>query len=207
MLKLYYAPQTRAVRARWMLEEIGAPYELVRLDLSAREQKNPEYLKLNPNGTVPTLVDDDLILYESAAIVQYLADKFPEKHLAPAVGTAARGRYYQWIHYAMNALEPPAVTFFLHTTGARLGRPQHERLPQLVPEAKVELEAALKVVDDNLAGKDFMLGQQFTGADVMIAALVGWCAQLGVLGEDNENLSAYLMRMGSRPALVRSLAD
>src|SRR5262245_54564827 len=116
MVKLYYYPLTRAARVRWLLEEIGKPYELVRVDLAAGEQRNPDYLALNPNGTVPTLVDGDFVLFESAAIVQYLADKFPEAQLAPPVGTPARGKYYQWIHYAMSALEPPAVTIFLHTT-------------------------------------------------------------------------------------------
>lgn len=153
-LKLYYATQTRAGRARWMLEEIGVPYELIRLDLWAGDQKKPEYLALNPNGTVPTLIDGDLVVFESAAIVEHLADRFPEKHLAPGVGTQARGKYYQWIHYAMSSLEPPAVTVFLHTTGMPVGR-QHERIPQLVPEARAQLTAALKVTDDALFGAHF----------------------------------------------------
>lgn len=92
-MRLYYAPQTRAGRARWMLEQIGASYELVRLDLWAGEQRKPEYLNVNPNGTVPTLVHGDLVVYESAAIVQYLADEFPEKRLAPPIRTPAWGRY------------------------------------------------------------------------------------------------------------------
>jgi len=93
MLTLYYSPQSRAIRPRWLLEEIGVPYELKRLNLQAGEQKKPGYLKINPNGTVPALVDGDLALFESAAICQYLADKFPEKRLAPPVGTPERGRY------------------------------------------------------------------------------------------------------------------
>jgi glutathione S-transferase len=207
MLRLYYAPQTRAIRPRWLLEEIGAPYELVRLDLSAGDQKKPEYLKLNPNGTVPTLVDDNVTLYESAAIVQYLADKFPQTQLAPAVGTAARGKYYQWIHYAMSALEPPAVTIFLHTTGTRMGRPQHERIPQLVPEARAQLATAVKVVDDALAGKQFILGDAFSAADVMMGATLGWCMMLGMLGDDAANVQAYIARLGARPAVARAQAD
>src|SRR5712691_10913375 len=138
MMKLYYSPQSRAVRPRWMLEEIGEPYELARLQLGT-DNKKPEYLKINPNGAVPTLVDGDLVLFESAAICQYLADRHPEKRLAPPAGGPARGLYYQWIHYAMSALEPPLVTIFLHTTGTPMGRPQLERIPQLVPEARAQL--------------------------------------------------------------------
>jgi glutathione S-transferase len=207
MLTLYYAPQTRAIRPRWALEEIGAPYELVRLDLSAGDHKKPEYLKLNPNGTVPTLVDGDLALYESAAIVQHLADRFPEAQLAPAVGTAARAKYYQWMHYAMSALEPPAVTIFLHTTGTPMGRAPEERIPQLVPGARAQLAAAVKVVDDALAGNRFILGEAFSAADVMLGSLLGWCLMLGMIGDDAPNVQAYLARLGTRPAVARAQAD
>jgi glutathione S-transferase len=207
MLRLYYARQTRSIRPRWLLEELGAPYELVRLDLSVGDQKKAEYLTLNPNGTVPTLVDDDLILFESAAIVQYLADKYPKAQLAPAVGTAARGKYYQWIHYAMNTLEPPAVTIFLHTTGAPMGRPQHERIPQLVPDARAQLAAAVKVVDDALAGKRFIVGDAFSAADVMMGSMLGWCMILGMIGNDATNVQAYLAGLGTRPAVARAQSD
>lgn len=207
MLKLYYAPQTRAIRPRWLLEEIGTPYELVRLNLSVGDQKKAEYLKLNPNGTVPTLIDDGLILYESAAIVQYLADKFPQAQLAPAVGTAARGEYYQWIHYAMSAIEPPAVTIFLHTTGVPMGRAEHERIPQLVPEARARLSAAVKVVDDALAEKQHILGNDFSAADVMIGSMLGWCMMLSMIGEDVTNVQRYLAGLATRPAVARAQAD
>ena len=106
MLKLYHAAQTRSIRPRWLLEEVGAPYELARLSLEQGDNKTPDYLRLNPNGRVPTLVDGDLVLYESAAIVQHLADRFAEKRLAPPIGTPARGLYYQWIHYTMSEIEP-----------------------------------------------------------------------------------------------------
>ena len=206
-MKLYYAPQTRAIRPRWLLEEIGTAYDLVRLDLAAGDQKKREYLRLNPNGTVPTLVDGGLILYESAAIVQYLADRFPEKQLAPPVGTPARGKYYQWIHYATSTLEPAAVTIFLHTTGTPVGRPQPVRLPQLVPEARAELTAAVRVVNDALAGKEFILGDDFTAADVMIGSLLGWSMMLGMIGEDAPNVRTYLAQLLSRPAADRAHAD
>jgi glutathione S-transferase len=203
MLKLYDAPQTRAGRPRWMLEEIGAPYELARLDMAKGDHKKPEYLKLNPNGAVPTLVDGDLVLFESAAIVQYLADKFPDKRLAPPVGTPARGRYYQWIHYAMSGLEPPLVTLFVHT----VMRPEKDRIPALVDEAKVQLTAVLNVLDQALAGRTTMVGDGFTAADVMIASTVGWARMMNFIGKDQPNVAAYLDRMMERPAFQRAVAD
>ena len=114
-MKLYYAPQTRAVRPRWLLEEIGAPYTLVRLDMSKGEHKTPEYVKIHPHGAVPALVDGDVTMFESAAICAYLADKFPEKRLAPPVGSPARATYYQWIIYSMATLSSRPCCRYSHT--------------------------------------------------------------------------------------------
>ena len=109
-LKLYFAPRTRATRPRWLLEELGVPYELVELDMSKQEHKQLPYLRIHPLGRVPALADGDQVIFESAAICMYLADKFPEKKLAPAVGTPERGQYYQWMVYAGATLEPEVLT-------------------------------------------------------------------------------------------------
>ena len=186
MLTLYHATQSRSVRPRWLLEEIGAPYELVRLNLGAGEHKRPEYLRINPNGTVPALVDGDLALFESAAICQYLADRFPEKRLAPPVGTPARGLYYQWIHYAMAALEPPIVTIFLHT----VRRAEAERNATLAAEARAQLGSVLDVIERALAGRQFILGDDFTAAD-----------------DARSNIASYVTRLAARPAFQRAGAD
>jgi len=203
MLTLYYSPQSRAIRPRWMLEEIGVPYEVRRLNLQALEQKKPEYLKINPNGAVPALVDGDLALFESAAICQYLADKFPEKRLAPGVGTRERGLYYQWIHFAMSGLEPPAVNIFLHT----MIKPEADRLPSVVTESRAQLKAALGVLETSLAGKTFLVGDAFTAADVMIGSTLAWAQMMGMLGEGTPGCGAYLGQLAARPAFQRTMAD
>jgi len=202
MLTLYHSPQSRSIRPRWLLEELGVPYEVKLVSLQAGDQKKPEYLKLNPNGAVPTLVDGDLVLFESAAICQYLADKYPDKKLAPPVGTPERGKYYQWIHYAMSGLEPPAVTIFFHT----IQLPEAERVPQLVEQARPQLDAAIKVVDDALAGREWILGSQFTAADVMIGSTVVWAQMMGLVGDKYANVSAYLTRCNARPAAQKATA-
>src|SRR4030095_14583890 len=186
MLTLYHSPQSRSMRPRWLLEELGVPHEVKLVSLQAGEQKKPEYMKLNPNGTVPTLVDDDLVLFESAAICQYLADKFPEKKLAPPPDASAeRGKYYQWIHYAMSGLEPPAVTIFFHT----IQLPEAERVPQLVEKARAHLDPAIKVVESAPAGREWILGSQFTAADVMIGSTVVWAQMMGLVGDKYANVS------------------
>jgi glutathione S-transferase len=202
MLTLYHSPQSRSIRPRWLLEELGVPCEVKLVSLAAGDQKKPEYLKLNPNGTVPTLVDGDLALWESAAICQYLADKYPEKRLAPPLGTPERGKYYQWIHYAMSGIEPPAVTVFRHT----MLLPEAERVPGLVDPAKAELGRVITVVDDALAGREWILGSQFSAADVMVGSTLVWCQMLGLIGDQYANVPGYLARCAARPALQRASA-
>src|SRR5512147_361256 len=111
-MKLYYIATTRAVRPRWLLEEMGVPYELIYVTMAMTQQ--PEYRQLHPHGKVPVLVDGDVTIFESAAICAYLADKYPEKGLALLPGTSARGYYYQWLFYASLTLEPPVEQFMFH---------------------------------------------------------------------------------------------
>src|SRR6266581_3251982 len=104
-MKLYYVPMTRSNRPRWLLEELGAPYEIVRLDIGAKENRRAEYLALNPLGHVPTLVDGDLVLFETLAICLYLADKFYERGLAPSFESPERAAYLQWTVFATVSAE------------------------------------------------------------------------------------------------------
>lgn len=201
-MKLYYAPQTRAGRPRWLLEELGVPYELVRLDLSKGEHKTAAYMKIHPHGAVPALVDGDLTMFESAAICSYLADKYPEKGLAPAVGTPARGLYYQWMHYAMATLEPPVLQVFLNT----LMLPEAERRPAAVEEGKHKFAEVARVLEQALTGKSFILGEQFSAADVVLGGTLIWARFLG-LTSGYPALEAYASRLAERPAYKRARAD
>ena len=203
MPTLYHSAQSRSIRPRWVLEEIGVPYELVRLNLQAGEQRTPEYLKINPNGAVPAYVDETITLFESAAICQYLADRYSEKRLAPSVGTAARGYYYQWTQFAMSTLEPPLLTIFLHT----VMKPEAERIPQLVPPAREQLRAALAVLERGLAGRIFLLGDEFSAADIMVGSTLAWAQMLGLINADTPAVAAYMGRLMGRPAFQRASAD
>ena len=198
-MKLYYHPQTRAGRPRWLLEELGVPYEIVPVDLSKGEHKTPAHKKIHPHGAVPALVDGDLTMFESAAICAYLADKFPEKGLAPAVGTAARGLYYQWLFYAMATLEPPVLQVFLNTRML----PEAERSPAAAEKGKAAFADVGRVLEQALTGKSFLLGERFSAADVVVGATLIWAGAMGLTAGYPE-LLRYCERLQARPAYARS---
>jgi len=202
MIKLYHSRQSRSVRPRWLLEEIGAPYELVTLDMQKGEHKTPAYMKVHPHGAVPALVDGDLQLFESAAICAYLADKFPEKRLAPPIGTPARGLYYQWMVYSIATLEPPVIDVFMQT--AML--PEAERSPAVLAAARKKFGDVANVLEQALGTRPFLLGEQFTAVDVMIGSTLGWAQMLGLL-EGKKTLQEYVQRLSERPASQKAQGD
>lgn len=201
-LKLYHSSQSRSVRPRWLLEEIGAPYELVRLDMSKQEHKSPEYKRIHPHGVVPALVDGDLALMESAAICAYLADKFPDAQMAPRVGTPERGRYYQLMVYSIATLEPPVIDIFMNTVML----PEAERSATTVEKARATFGEVAQVLEANLSSKPFLLGERFSAADVMIGSSLVWGQFLGLL-EGRPVLADYATRLAARPAYQRASGD
>ena len=198
-MKLYHSPRSRSVRPHWLLEEIGAPYELVTLDFAKGEHKTPEYMKVHPHGAVPAFVDGDVALFESAAICLYLADKFPEKHLAPPVGTPARGLYYQWMLYCIATLEPPVLQVFFNTVML----PEAQRSAAAAEEGRQKFTEVARVLSQALTGKTFLLGEQLSAADVMIGSTLAWSQSLGLL-TGYPVLAAYTKRLTERPAYKRA---
>ena len=192
-LTLYFVPQTRATRPRWLLEELGVPYGLVQLDPAKGETRAAAYRKLHPLGHVPALVDGEQVLVESAALCMHLADRFPEKGLAPAPGSADRGRYYQWILFAMTTVEPPLVTLF----EARTGRRAHP--PEALEAARARLRDVAQVVESALGEAPFILGDRFSAADVVLGATLTWGLRMKEL-EGFPRVAAYAARLMDRPA-------
>lgn len=194
-MKLYFAPMTRATRPHWILEELGVPYETETLDLMKGEHKLPSYMKVHPLGRVPALEDNGFTMFESAAIVMQLADKYPEKGLAPAVGTNERAEYYQWIVAAMTEAEPPLVTILMHTRFL----PEAERSPAAIEEASKRFKGVATVIEERLKGREYIVGNKFTAADVVVGGVTNFANMLGQLG-DHPGLQAYLKRLLERPA-------
>jgi len=201
-MKLYHSQFTRSGRARWMLEEIGAPYEIARLALSKGEHKTPEYLAIHPLGSVPALVDGDLKLSESSAIVLHLADKFPEKKLAPALGTDERAEYYRWMVYVPATVDPVLEALTMHT---RL-LPEAKRIPAVAETAKEKWGPIARVLEEAVGGRQYVVGDSFTAADVIVGSAIGWVGFLGMLG-DHPKLAAYLKGLQERPAYKSAHAD
>lgn len=199
-MKLYFAPRTRATRPRWLLEELGVPYELVNLDLPKGEHKELSYLRIHPLGQVPALVDGDVTVYESIAICMYLADKFPEKKLAPAVGTPERAAYYQWMLFAAATLEPPIGEYFYMTQG-----PEDQRDAAKAAKAKERALAAIKAVEHAMLGKMYLVGEKFSAADVVVGSVMRWAESMKLL-EGAPDLASWLYELKSHAAFKKAMA-
>jgi glutathione S-transferase len=203
-MKLYFAPRTRASRPRWLLEELGIPYQLVKLDLSKQENQTPEFLAVSPLGELPALVDGDVTLLEPAAICLYLADRFPEKQLAPLPGSAERGAYLQWLLFAEVTLQPIVLRFHER---AQLPEEQNSaaRVREVLARDHARLSAVLDVIDAEVAGRDFLAAGQFTAADLVMAAILHLANHLQLLKE-RPRLVSYTYLHCQRPACARAVS-
>ena len=200
-MKIYYAPNTRAVRIVWLFEELGLPYELERFKLGDPGMRAPEYLKVNPMGRVPTLLDGDLTMSESGAIVQYVLARYGNGRLVPALTSQDFGPYLQWLHYAEGMLMPPVNTIVVET---KLLPPERRNQGNADRALKL-LTRMLVPVNAHLEGREFVAGE-FSGADIMTGHACTVAATLGADVSDKPHLAAYIARINARPALKRAWA-
>ena len=200
-MKLYGFGPTRSLRALWGLKELGAAFEFEVVNLVAGENQRPEFLRLNPAGKLPVLVDGDLVVTESAAIVLYLADKYPHRNLLPA-DLKVRAEVYRWVMFAMTELETPLWRITRHT--ALL--PQEKRLPQDAALAREDFTRMATVFDRHMEGRTFIVGDAITAADCVTAYLMDWANEQGLLA-GKPNLQAYLKRMYDRPTAPQHIAE
>ncbi|MEX6508371.1 glutathione S-transferase family protein [Jiella sp. M17.18] len=199
-MRLYYNPKSRAATARWMLEEVGARYDLVHLDFEAGENRKPDFLAVNPMGKLPTLVlEDGTVLTETPAIVAWLADAFPDAGLAPPVGSPARGRYYRWLMFNGSCLEPAAIEKLMRKDAAPL------------PKVSVGWGSYDDVVDTlegALGQGPYLLGERFSAADLMIGSTLAWLAMFGAPRISESTLiQEYVERITDREARRRAQED
>jgi glutathione S-transferase len=201
MIKVYGFPQTRSRRITWMLEELDQDYEFKLVDFNKGESKSPEFLAINPAGKVPAMKDGELLLTESGAIVTYLGDKFPEKGLVPAAGTAERGKFEQWAFFALCELEQALWTMGKH----RFALPKEQRVPAVLETAAWEFQRALELLEQGLGDNQYILGDDFCAADILLGHTLIWGINFKQTVEQ-ANLQQYVQRLRERDALARAIA-
>jgi glutathione S-transferase len=200
MLKLYAAPRTRAFRVVWLLEELGLPYELEMVEFQPTSSKF--FIQNTPTGKIPTLEDDDVVMCESGAIVEYILEKYAADRLTPALGTKTRAAYLQWLHFAdSTAFAPLGVIVWL--TLYRQDAADH---PELVADAISRAQTPLQFLEDNLAGDGYLLGNEFSAADIMMGFTLMAARMLNQLDE-RPKLAAYFARLEEREAFQAALAQ
>lgn len=215
MIELHYAPSNASITPHILLEEMGVPFTLKRVDRANNAHKSPEYLKLNPNGLIPVLVDDDLVLYETAAICLYLTDKYPEFGLAPSVGTATRAHFYKWLMWMTNTLQPAIIMYFYTDRYTRATAPGD--IAAIREKTQERIAAMLQQLDDQLArsGGPWLLGEAFSVLDIYAFMLGRWTrgfegAPPATQKASNEaawpHLAPFMQRMLARPAVQRVVA-
>ncbi len=200
-MKLYGFGPTRSLRALWGLKEIDADFEFMPVNIIAGEHRHPDFLRLNPAGKVPVLVDGDVVLTESAAIVMYLADKHRDKGLLPA-DLNERAQTYRWIMFAVTELEQPLWRITRHT----FLYPEAKRLPQDIILAREEFVAMAAIIDRHMEGRQFIVGDGMTIADCVTAYLIDWANEQRLI-DDCPQLREYLGRMYARPKAPQRIAE
>ena len=194
-ITLYHAAPTRSSIVRWMLEEIGEPYDIQLLSLSKGDNRAPAYLAINPMGKVPALRHGDVVITEAAAICTYLADEFPRAKLNIPVGDRRRGVYLKWLFFGPSCVEPAMMDrAFPRKDEARRGALGYG-----------DFDSVILVLANAVAHGPYIMGEQFTAADVVIGSGLRFGMMFKLLPERSE-FTGYTARLEQRPALQRALA-
>ena len=201
MLTLHFAPNSRAGRIVWLLEELDLPYELNRMDFHPKDLKSVEHRARHPLGRVPVLDDDEIRIWESGAIVEYILERHKNGGLKPAVDSANYPAYLQWFHYCEGMVMPPVNTIVVQTVLL----PPDRRDETALAQAQKLLTRALAPVDESLTGKDYLIGD-FSGADIMLGHACFMSNRLGCVTDEMTNLKGYVERVAARPAFQKAMA-
>ncbi len=200
MLKLHHAPNSRAGRIVWLLEELELPYELNKMKFHPSDLKSDEHRGRHPLGRVPVLEDGDVMLYESGAITEYIIERHANGALKPNVDDPMYPEYLQWFHYCEGMVMPPVNTIVVQT----ILLPPERRNEEALGQAQRLLTKAVVPIDKALYGRDYLIGD-FSAADVMLGHACYMSRRLGCVGDALANLQAYLDRVEARPAFQKGL--
>jgi glutathione S-transferase len=200
VLKLHFAPNSRAGRIVWLLEELGLEYDLNKMAFHPKDLKSDEHRKRHPLGRVPVLEDGDVSIYESGAIVEYVMARYGDGGLKPAVEAPEFPEYLQWFHYCEGMVMPPINTIVVQT----ILLPPDRRNEEALGQARKLLTRALAPVDAALEGREYLIGD-FSAADVMLGHAIFMANRLGCVSDEMSNLKAYVERIAARPAFQTAI--
>ena len=200
MLTLHFAPNSRAGRIVWLLEELELDYDINKMAFHPQDLKSDEHRARHPLGRVPVLDDGDVRIFESGAIVEYVLARHKNGGLRPAEAAAEFPDYLQWFHYCEGMVMPPVNTIVVQTVLLPLDRRDETALAQ----AKRLLSKALEPVNEALEGRDYLIGE-FSAADIMLGHACFMSNRLGCVGDEMPHLKAYVERIASRPAFKTAI--
>ena len=205
-IQLHYFPGNASLIPHILLEELGESFELLYVDRTKSAQKSTAYLKLNPNGLIPVLVDGEFVLYETAAVCLHLADTHTKAGLAPALGTPERAHFYKWLAWLTNTLQAALIIFYYPERWVNEGNAAGAAEVKAHAEAKIG--AMLDQMDAQLAshGKDWFLGERYSALDAYAMVLCRWTRGFARPARSLPHLGPYLERMLARPAVKKALA-
>ena len=208
-ITLYYTPMGSATRCHWALNELGIPFEKVRMHMDKGDHKKPEFLAINPNGKVPALVDGSLKLFESLAIMFHLGERYGEKAgLWPASGTDARSEGYVLSVYSMVEIQTSVFMYVQHAGNhPRISFPPEKRHKDVGDRALATWHTGMKVLGERLASRKHLLGDAFSLCDCTVASVVNAGAMLGGLPVEDKSVQDWIARCTSRPALAKAMQD
>lgn len=207
MITLHYYPGNASFAPHVLLRELGVPFELQLVDRAQGAHKSPQYLKLNPNGLIPVLVEGDLVLYETAAILLHLADTHPQADLAPPLASAERAHFYKWMFWLSNTMQATLIAYFYPDRWVDEG--QAAGAAQVKAHAQARVDGCLQQLDDLLAGHGgpWLLGRRYSVADPLAFMLCRWTR--GFAGSrparEYAHLGPYLQRMLGRAAVQKAI--
>ena len=201
MLKLHFAPNSRAVRSLWLLEELGLEYELNRMDFHPKDLKSDAHRARHPLGRIPVFEDGDITLWESGAIAEYILERHKNGGLKPSSDAPNYPIYLQWFHYCEGMVMPPINTIVVQT----ILLPPERRDETALGQAQRLLARAVQPVEDDMVGKDYLAGE-FTAADTMLGHAIMMSQRMGIVTDDHPNLTAYIERLKARPALQKAFS-
>jgi glutathione S-transferase len=206
MIQLHYFPGNASMTPHLLLEELGVPFELKLVDRANNGHKSPEYLKLNPNGLIPVLVDGDLVLYETAAIVLHLVDTHPAAGLAPAVGTTERAQFYKWLVWLSASLQSQMPIYFYTDRYVAPGNASGAAEVKAATEKRIE--GLIDQIDTQLAshGGPWLMGERFSALDPYALMLCRWTRSAHRPARTLPHVGPFLQRMLARPAVQKVFA-